>query len=533
MTNLIKLLALCCLLVACNQLTPGTTEIRVELVDGNIRSTYIHDEAVSVGEFLNEIQVEIGDLDRVEPRLFAQIEDGITITIVRVREDIVCREEEFAYDTRRLPSEALDPGIEQIAQAGENGIQRICERCIYENENPSTCVPNSETVIQDPKEEIIFFGTGSNDVPIIVEGKLAYIANEQAWIVEGNTRNRRQLTTDGRLDGRVFDLSADGRQLLYTRYTATEDDPDFTNELWAILDTGAPQPVRLLPDNVISGQWMPNEPFTISYSTAEPSDSFPGWDAFNDMYIMRIDTQTGETLSLNDIVRQNSIGLYTYWGTNYVWSPDGQSLAWSQADKVGLVDLDNGDFVTLLEFPHFEPAISDGWVWQPNISWSQDSETLITTVHGNPFGGEAAENSVVFDIAAVSPDRSLIIDDLIPRSGIWASPVYSPIRTDAAGFPDYQIAYLQSREPLNSLGGEYDLMVVDRDGSNPRVVFPPEGRIGLDPFEADVRDMFVWSPNGTHLAVIYQGNLWVIEVSTGLAQQVTIDGQASSPRWTD
>jgi len=91
---------------------------------------------------------------------------------------------------------------------------------------------------------------------------------------------------------------------------------------------------------------------------------------------------------------------------------------------------------------------------------------------------------------------------------------------------------LQARDPLNSLSSEYDLVIADRDGSNSRVIFPAQGRSGLDPF-GDQGVEFVWSPSGRHIAIIYQGNLWVVETATGLAQQLTADGQASRPRWTN
>ncbi|HLA44440.1 MAG TPA: G5 domain-containing protein [Aggregatilineales bacterium] len=520
------------LLAACNQQSAPTSEIRVELIDGNVRRSYVYESAISVDEFLRRIDARVGELDRVSPSRFAQIEDGMTITIVRVSEEVSCFDDEFPFDTRRIPTDALDPGVEEVLQSGENGTRQTCERCIFEGGIQTSCSVTSETVIKEAKEQIIYYGTGGVDVPIVVEGKLAYISNGQAWFIEGNVRNRRPITTEGRLDGRIFDLSPNGRQLLFSRSSEALDDPDFTNELWAILDTGDPEPVRLLPDNVISGGWYPGENFTVSYSTAEPRTGFPGWEAYNDNYVMRIDSQTGETLDFNDVVGVNAIGIYSYWGAKYVWSPDGQKLAWSRADSIGLVDLkNNGDFTTLITFPHFDPALVANWVWQPEIMWSQDSSMLISTVHGTPYGGESPINSVVFNIAVVDPDRGLIIDEAIPLAGIWAQPRYSPIQQDAAGFPEYRIAYLQARDPLNSLGGDYDLVVADRDGSNPKRVFPPEGRPGMRPFNEQQTSLFIWSPSGTHIAIIYQGNLWIVEVSTGLAQQITTDGQASHPIW--
>lgn len=521
------------LAVACVGQEQDTNEIRVELIDNNIRRTYVYTEAISVDEFLRRISADLDELDRVEPSLFTQIQDGMTITVVRVSEERICTNQELSFETRRIPTDALEPGKEEILQAGQNGTLQTCQRCLVENGVQTTCSTTSQTIIQESKEQIIYFGTGGVDVPIVVEGKLAYISNGQAYFIEGNVRNRRPITTEGGLDGRVFDLSPNGRQLLFTRLTDSQDDPPFSNQLWTILDTGNSQPLRLLPDNVSSGEWYPGENFTVSYSTADPRNGFPGWEAYNDLYLMRIDSQTGQTVELRDIVGSNALGIYSYWGTHYQWSPDGQKLAWSRADGAGLVDLETGAFSPYVTFPHFDPAIVDNWVWQPEISWSRDSRMFITTVHGPPFGGESPINSVIFDLAVIYPEVGLRLTNAIGRAGIWAQPLYSPIRPDTAGFPEYNIAYLQSRDPFNSLGGEYDLVVADRDTSNPRRIFPPEGRPGMRPFDEAQRNLITWSPSGTHLAVIYQGNLWIVEVTSGLAQQITTDGQSSHPRWTN
>jgi hypothetical protein len=533
-TPLYFLVALLALLLACTPPQDSSpAEYRVELLDGNLRRTYVYDQQISVDEFLRRVQADMGDLDRVNPPPFTPIEDGMTITIVRVSEDVTCRDESLPYETRRIPTDALDPGVEEVAQVGQNGVQQLCQRCIFENGAQTTCTQTSQTVMQSPKEQIIYYGTGGVDVPIVVEGHLAYISGGQAWLIAGNVRNRQPMTTAGGLDGRVFDLSPGGRQLLFSRRTESTADPDFANELWAVMDTANPNPVRLLPDNVLSGAWYPGASYTLSYSTAEPREGFPGWEAYNDLYLMRLDSRTGETLNVEAVVDVNAIGIYSYWGTQYQWSPDGQRLAWARADSLGLVDLEEGEFITLASFPHFDPAIVANWVWQPKLSWSYDSQILISTLHGPPYGGESPVNSVVFDLAVLAPERNFLLEKFIPLAGIWSAPQYSPLRQDGAGFPDYQIAYLQARDPLNSLGGEYDLVVADRDGSNPQVIFPPDNRAGLRPFNETQATEWAWSPSGSHIAIIYQGNLWIVEVASQLTQQITTDGQSSKPRWTN
>jgi hypothetical protein len=67
---------------------------------------------------------------------------------------------------------------------------------------------------------------------------------------------------------------------------------------------------------------------------------------------------------------------------------------------------------------------------------------------------------------------------------------------------------------------------MDRDGSNVRYIFPAEGQSGLSPDEA-----IAWSPRGDLIVVVYRENLWLVNVETGLTQQLTGDGLYAQPRW--
>ena len=59
-----------------------------------------------------------------------------------------------------------------------------------------------------------------------------------------------------------------------------------------------------------------------------------------------------------------------------------------------------------------------------------------------------------------------------------------------------------------------------------RFVFPPEGQPGLS-----ANQVVSWSPDGRLLAVVYDGNLWLVNPDTGQTQQLTGDGLATTPRW--
>jgi hypothetical protein len=93
------------------------------------------------------------------------------------------------------------------------------------------------------------------------------------------------------------------------------------------------------------------------------------------------------------------------------------------------------------------------------------------------------------------------------------------------------LAYLQAVLPDQSAVSGYNLTVLDRDGSNRRGLFPPEGSAGLEPQTP------AWAPGelpeqpGRFVAVVYQGNIWLVEIQSGSAYQVTGDGLASRLDW--
>lgn len=504
-------------------------EMNIVLIADGRQRAYVHTQRISVGEFLDLVGVSQGELDRIVPPKVSQIQDGMTITVVRVQEQVECEETSIPYQQRAIPNEGLAAGEERLAQSGVNGTEEICHRITFEDGEVTQRVEIQRVTVTDPQDEIVFVGIDVSELEAIpIEGTLAYISNGNVWIMRGSSTTKRPLTNSGRADGKVFDLSQDSSQILFTqRYAGSEDQDIYFNSLYAILDAQATEPevseLDLL-NNILYAEWVPNRPDTFSYSTAEARDAAPGWQAYNDLWIMRIDDDNAVPINVESVVESSSGGVYGWWGTRYGWSPDGTTLAWSRADSVGLVELETGEFVTLLQFPVY--TTFQDWVWQPAFSWSADNQLLATTVHGPTFGAEQPESSPIFNIAVTTLEQEDgFRTDIVERAGIWASPVFSPFVGNSTEFPKGYLAYLRARNPLNSVNDLYDLVIADRDGSNGQVLFPDTGQSGLEPQE------IVWSPSGQHIAVIYQGNLWIVEAATGRSQQLTIDGGASSPQW--
>jgi Tol biopolymer transport system component len=121
----------------------------------------------------------------------------------------------------------------------------------------------------------------------------------------------------------------------------------------------------------------------------------------------------------------------------------------------------------------------------------------------------------VFDVWALAADGSFKTE-LASETGMWAAPrVVSGL-----------IILGRAQAPYASADSRYDLFSIDRDGSNRTRLFPAEGTPGL-PGRPDL----AVSPDGTHILVAYQRDLYLVNVSTGASQQLTTEGNISSPRW--
>ncbi len=427
------------------------------------------------------------------------------------------------FERRTIKNEALPEGEARLIQPGMNGEQEVTYRILLEEGRETSREAVQEVILHGPISEIVMVG-GRSPLPFVpLVGTLAYLSGGNAWAARGSSGTRRPLTQSGDLDGRAFALSPDGEWLLFSRRTGGEDQ---INSLW-VVSTGPASPEALdlgIYDVIHFAEWSPVAPRTFAYSTVEPRLSPPGWQANNDLYLATLGEE-GVGLVITPILGPSAGGLYGWWGARYAWSPEGARLTIARADSLGIVTLATGAETMLKPVIPFHT--SDDWVWLPPANWSPDGLVLYTVEHASSSAGVNPEASQEFHLSAVSTwggwDLRLASD-----SGLFAMPLPSPPRTSLAGGLPHTIAYLQAIEPDQSLSSHYRLWVMDRDGSGARPLFPPPGAPGVEPAGQNL----AWSPDGSSIALVYQGDLWVVEVATGLAQQLTDDGLASEPRWS-
>ncbi len=512
------------LLAACQ--APLRSEAQVTLqveVDGQVR-TITAQAGQTVEQALEAAGVTLGALDRMEPPGYTLVRDGLRVRVIRVEEDFLQEDEIIPFERRTLRNEALPEGETRLVQRGVNGLRRVTYRVLRENgEEVSRQIVRVE-VIREAVPEIVMIGVRQPFLARPIPGRLAYLAGGNAWVMEGNTGARRPVVLTGDLDGRVFRLSPDGRWLLFTRRGGEEA----INTLWMVdLEQPDPQPVPLNVANVVHfAAFAPRQSWLLAYSTVEPRPGPPGWQANNDLYFQTVREEG--PLPSRLVLEARAGGIYGWWGTTYAWHPEGKTLAYVRPDQVGLVDVVNKKLDPWMRFVPYQ-AQGD-WAWVPGVSWSPQGDILFTVLHGRP-GQEVAEDDPYFAVVALAPHYWEGPVVLAENVGMFAFPVASPVRTLPTGEQAYWVAYLQALFPQQSDTSRYRLMLMDRDGSNKRVLFPEEGEPGLPPQQvrwspAPVDDRGQWA-----VAFMYQGNLYLVLVPSGEAIPLTGDGLVTALDW--
>jgi hypothetical protein len=116
---------------------------------------------------------------------------------------------------------------------------------------------------------------------------------------------------------------------------------------------------------------------------------------------------------------------------------------------------------------------------------------------------------------------------------MFAYPLPSPSQELPSGENGFAVAYLQAIFPTQSDTSRYRVMLMDRDGSNQHQLFPSQDIQGIEP----QKNWGAWSPqplvsSGNYtLALLYQGNIWLVDSTTGDSWQVTGDGGITRIVW--
>ena len=516
---------------ACSSSPPPPTpqeDISVQIeVDGQIETVTVPDGS-SVQTALDLAGITLTGKDRVEPAPVVSLTEDAAIQVIRVEEIIETEQGIIPFQVIRQPTENLPAGQEKLLQAGKNGLKEVAYVRVFEDGLEISFEEISSLELEGAVDEIFLVGVQSSIAPISLPSTLVYISNGNAWMMEQSTANRFLIVSSGDLDGRIFQLSSDGNWLLFTR---TEEDEDIINSLWAVeVNSSGDLLVELDTENVIHyAGWVPGMEQIFAFSSVEPRLSAPGWQANNDLEIKRFSVN-GWTAPVDILQETNYGGVYGWWGTDFQYSPGGELLGYASPDQIGIINTEDQEKQVILEIIPYKTQ--GDWAWMPGLGIGPLGNVIYSVDHTAQEGNLSTEESPVFDLVAIpltGGGARTIVHDV----GMFAYPLPSPIQAKPSGEASFQVAYLQAVFPEQSATSNYRVFLMDRDGSNQHLIFPAQDKPGLQPS----RDWGAWSPeefeegSGYLLAVIYEGNIWILNQETGDFWQVTGDGSVQGLDW--
>jgi hypothetical protein len=507
------------LLVSCRSPQVTGSDITISVTaDGQSRNFTVP-AGSTVTQALQSAGIPVGNQDRVEPPPYTVLGDGTSVTLTRVEEVFETEPQIIPFERQVVRNESLPEGETRLVQAGVNGLEELTYRRVLEDDVEISKSVVKSVILQEAIPEIMMVGAQSSFAPLPIPGRLVYLAGGNVWSIDTSTANRTALVTTGDLDGRIFELSPNGNYLIFTRKSTKPADQEI-NTLWAVRTDGSKPFATGILNVVHFADWIPGTN-SIAYSTVEPRSTSPGWQANNDLH--RYSVTTGARAR---VLEASSGGVYGWWGMTFAFSAEGR-LAYARPDGIGLVDLDGKYLKPLLSVTPFNTH-SD-WAWLPALTWGADGRTLYFISHAPPPSLVSEEDSPFFDINAVLLENNATVP-IAQQTGMFAYPSVSSLQASPTE-RQYQIAYLQAIFPTQSETSRYRVVVMDRDGSNRRTIFPANDAPGLEP------QTLAWAPgvidgqSGNFIALIYQGNLWFVDSGNGQAYQVTGDGLVTRIDW--
>lgn len=483
----------CCLLLAvltaCTADSETTDAYHVVLRVDDVERVYSFTGTQTVAELLNQANLTIGEEDHLSHPLGTQLQDGLVVSIQRSTEWTDCVLHPIPNGELRLPNELLKPGETRFGPIGKLGIERVCSFFQIRNGETQQTEINRE-IIEAPSDQVIYYGIERRQTDIPITGTVAYLSHGTVWIMRGSSDSRRPISEAADADHVVFALAPDGESLLYTRRPNLEE----YNRLWLLRSTSEinTPALQLAPRNVTAATWHPRDLKAIYIVSAGEDPT---------LQRHRLDLKNGD-LQQEGIMHPR---LASQPNSKFKMNGDGTAISYAQADEVGIYSINSGVIST---FSRYSPEYyGDKTLWLPPLSWSTDDRVLITTLPAPTESQPGRFDIVVFFIA------ERIRATILANVGLMAKARYSP-RASAT------IAYTQEDEQ------GYSLFIADRDGSNGRLLFP-------DSEKTDVRDVseFAWSANGQQILAVADGNLWLIEVDSGLSWQLTGDGGIRALEW--
>ncbi len=113
----------------------------------------------TVAEMLKDEGIQLISKDYSIPAATEVVRDGMTVQVMRVREEFVTESESIAYETVWQADPGLEIDVHQVAQAGSQGVKKRTIRITYENGRETRRSVDREWIDAAPITHINSYGT--------------------------------------------------------------------------------------------------------------------------------------------------------------------------------------------------------------------------------------------------------------------------------------------------------------------------------------------------------------------------------------
>lgn len=126
--------------------------------------------STTVGDFLNNQEIELDELDRVEPEKDETLTEESEVQVVRVEKVTDIVEETISYGTVTENDSSLDEGTEEVLESGEEGTKEKQYEVILEDGEEVSRELIDEEVVSESQDRVVAVGTRSTQQTVSRSG---------------------------------------------------------------------------------------------------------------------------------------------------------------------------------------------------------------------------------------------------------------------------------------------------------------------------------------------------------------------------
>ncbi len=131
----------------------------VSVNDGGAATVLYATDEESISEFLSNNNITLSEHDIISTPASSVITDGMTLNITRVSYSEVEETKDVSFNTVRRANASMEQGTEKTVQKGVNGKKKLLYNVRAENGNAVSKELLRETVINEPVDKIVEYGT--------------------------------------------------------------------------------------------------------------------------------------------------------------------------------------------------------------------------------------------------------------------------------------------------------------------------------------------------------------------------------------